>query len=213
MTLIDLTHTISEGMPVFPGSEGPRLVTACECETDGFRETIITLHSHHGTHMDAPAHVFSDGRSLDSLEVDRFVGSALVLDCSDICADGIVSMDLLDASRGLCDAADFILFNTGWSRCWGEEAYFRNYPLVSHDVAEYLVRARKKGIGLDTISADAIDDTELRTHKILLSGGVVIIENLTNLEKIGRGVFKFAALPLKFENSDGAPVRAVAILE
>lgn len=74
---------------------------------------------------------------------------------------------------------------------------------------------RQKGaFGFDTIGIDPIADEGLTRHRLLLSQrDIVIIENLTNLDKIGEGLFLFAALPLKYENADGAPVRAVAMLE
>ena len=73
---------------------------------------------------------------------------------------------------------------------------------------------RQKGLGFDTIGIDPIADEGLTRHRLLLSQrDIVIIENLTNLDKIGEGLFLFAALPLKYENADGAPVRAVAMLE
>ena len=83
MNLIDLTHPISEDMPVYPGTEPPVIVTGCTVAEDGFFEKKITLFSHTGTHIDAPAHLLEDGRTLDYFPVDRYVGPAIVLDCSE----------------------------------------------------------------------------------------------------------------------------------
>ena len=75
-------------------------------------------------------------------------------------------------------------------------------------------RSGKKGLGFDTIGIDPIADEGLTRHRLLLSQrDIVIIENLTNLDQIGKGLFLFAALPLNYENADGAPVRAVALAE
>ena len=73
--------------------------------------------------------------------------------------------------------------------------------------------AGKKGIGIDAISIDPIDSFELPMHRIVLGAGLVIVENLTNLEQLIDRTFRFAALPLKYENADGAPVRAVALVD
>ena len=54
MKIIDLTHTISEDMPVYPGTEPPVLKPANTYEKDGFRETLLSLYSHTGTHVDPP---------------------------------------------------------------------------------------------------------------------------------------------------------------
>ena len=74
MSVLDLTHTISGEMPVYPGTEKPVLTTACTIETAGYRETLLHMYSHTGTHMDAPAHMIARGRTLDSYGVEKFVG-------------------------------------------------------------------------------------------------------------------------------------------
>ena len=68
-------------------------------------------------------------------------------------------------------------------------------------------------MGLDVIGIDPIADANLSLHRRLLSqADFVIIENLCNLGACGEGLFSFFALPLKFADSDGAPVRALALL-
>ena len=81
MSVLDLTHTISGEMPVYPGTEKPMLTAACTIETAGYRETLLHMYSHTGTHMDAPAHMIARGRTLDSYGVEKFVGPGFVLDC------------------------------------------------------------------------------------------------------------------------------------
>ena len=156
MHAVDLTHVIEEQMPVYPGTEGPKLVPANSYAESGFRETCLTMYSHTGTHM-----------------------------------------------------AEFILFHTGWSRYWGQAAYYGDYPYITHQVADWLLKTGKKGIGLDTIGLDPIADETLTLHrKLLADDRMVIIENLTNLEQVGDGVVFFCALPLKQADADGAPIRA-----
>lgn len=211
MKIIDLTHTISENMPVYPGTEGPKLETANTYEKDGFKETLLTMFSHTGTHMDAPVHVFSHRTTLDSFPVAQFVGKGLVIDCSDLKEGQRIAMSTID--KETADQAEFILFHTGWDKYWGTEAYFGEYPYITEEVADYLIRSRKKGVGLDVIGLDPISDEKLTLHRRLFSQTeIVIIENLANLGEIGNELFTFCALPLKYENADGAPVRAIAIL-
>ncbi|WP_233572729.1 cyclase family protein [Fretibacterium sp. OH1220_COT-178] len=212
--MIDLTHPIEPGMPVYPGTEGPRLETANTCEKDGFRETLLTLYSHTGTHMDAPAHLYADGTTLDRFPAAQFVGSAVVVDCSELRAGQPMTMAHVERQREAADGAEFLLFRTGWDRYWGQDAYFGDYPCIDLEVVDYVLRTGKKGIGLDTIGLDPIADANLTRHKRLLAGGaVVVIENLKGLGRIGRGPFTLCALPLQFRDADGAPVRAVAMLE
>lgn len=214
MNVIDLTQLISETMPVYPGTEQPKLTVANTYEKDGFRETLISFYSHTGTHMDAPFHIYADRTSLDALPAEQFAGKALVIDCRDVGEGGEIGMEYVNRVKALADAADFLLFNTGWDENWGKEKYFGEYPVVSMEVCQYLLDSRKKGVGFDVIGIDPVADANLTRHRMLLSRrDMVIIENLTNLDKIGGGLFTFAALPLKYKDADGAPIRAVAILE
>ncbi|WP_251860093.1 cyclase family protein [Clostridium sp. Marseille-Q2269] len=213
MKVIDLTHTISEDMPVYPGTEKPKLEIINSYEKSGFKETLITLSSHTGTHMDSPSHVFFEKINLNSIAVEQFVGKALVIDCSGVKEGQKITMDYVNRVKEKADEAEFILFYTGWDKFWGTEKYFGNYPYITEQVAEYLINSNKKGVGLDVIGIDPIDDENLTIHKKLFSkGNIFIIENLTNLDMVGNELFTLCAAPIKYENSDGAPVRAIAII-
>lgn len=210
MKLLDLTHTITEDMPVYPGAPGPGLTPAATVGRDGFRETLLTLTSHTGTHMDAPAHVFEDLSTLDALDVERFAGPAAAVDCSALPAGAEIGPECLD---GLDLARlDFVLFSTGWCRHWGKPEYFAGYPVLSPECARALAAAGLKGVGVDAISVDPVESRELPNHRALLGAGMVIVENLVDIVEIFEQTFNFCALPLKFAQADGAPVRAVALL-
>ena len=84
MRCIDLTHLISREMPVYPGTEPPRLQPANTYDRDGFQETLLTMYSHTGTHMDPPAHLFAGRTTLDRFPVEQFIGRALVIHCPEL---------------------------------------------------------------------------------------------------------------------------------
>jgi kynurenine formamidase len=213
MKVIDLTHTICKGMPVYPGTEGPKLDVANTYEQHGFKETLLNMFSHTGTHMDSPMHLFADGISLDLMSAEHFVGQGLVIDCSDLKEGQKITMKHINSVREKSDQAEFILFHTSWDKHWGTDLYFGNYPYMTEEVADYLIQSKKKGVGLDVIGLDPISDGKLSLHRKVLSNNMVIIENLKNLSEIGNELFTFCALPLKFESSDGAPVRAIALVK
>ena len=214
MKIIDLTHVMSREMPVYPGTERPRFEPANTYERDGFKETRLSMFSHTGTHMDPPAHLFPSRTTLDQFAVSQFVGSACVIDCMDLGAGEKITMAHIDRNRENADKAEFLLFRTGWDQYWGKEEYFGDYPYIDDEVAEYVVRGKKKGVGLDVIGLDPIADERLTLHRKLLGENeIVIIENLTNLGAVGAGLFTLCALPLKYEDADGSPIRAIAIME
>lgn len=214
MKVIDLTHTISESMPVYPGTEAPKFEIANTYEKHGFKETLLTMFSHTGTHMDSPVHLFAHRTTLDSFPVEQFVGKGLVIDCSDLQEGQRITMSYIENVKEKANQAQFILFHTGWDKRWGTSAYFGEYPYITEEVAEYLIQSNKKGVGLDVIGLDPISDENLIMHrKIFTKNEIVVIENLTRLGEIGNELFTFCALPLKYKNSDGAPIRAIAILD
>ena len=214
MKAIDLTYTIKEEMTVFPGTEMPKLITTSNYEKDGFRETSISIYSHVGTHMDPPAHIYPDRTTLDEFPASQFIGKGLVIDCRDLNEGEDITLDCILKYGKKAEKVDFLLFNTGWDKYWGTDKYFGDYPCVNDDVLDYVLNGNYKGIGFDTIGIDPVSDENLSRHKKLFKDkDIVNIENLKNLELCGDEIFNFSCCPLKVENSDGAPVRAVAWFE
>lgn len=214
MKVIDLTHVISEEMPVYPGTETPKLAQANTYEKDGFKETLMTMFSHTGTHMDPPAHLFAGRTTLDQFDVSQFVGKGLVIDCRDLEEGDKVTMERINRYGDKAEKAEFLLFNFGWDARWGKDTYFNDYPYIDDEVVDFIIKGNKKGVGLDVIGIDPIPDENLTIHKKLFSNNeIVVIENLMNLDQCGDDLFNFFALPLKWENADGSPIRALAFWE
>ena len=213
MKTVDLTQTISNTTPVYPDTEPLKLTICNTYEKNGFKETYLELSSHTGTHVDAPHHLYAEGIALDQMKVESFIGKGLVIDATDIKAGQEIPISYITRCKEKADEADFLLFHTGWAKYWGVEEYFGEYPVISKEIVEYIVATKKKGIGFDTIGLDSISNTELTLHhKILSTNATVIIENLCNLEQLGHEIFTFVGLPLKFENSDGAPIRVIGMI-
>lgn len=212
MKVIDLTHVIHEDMQVFPGTEPPRLTVGNTLEKDGFRETALFLYSHTGTHMDTPAHMLEGAAELDKLPVSTFCGKAAVIPC----LGGKITMEEVNACRDIADKAEFIIFHTGWDKNWGKEEYFGTFPVPDAQVIQYAINTGKKGVGIDCMSVDPMDidptKEEMPNHFMLFRAGKVIVENLCNLDEASGKMVDFFALPLKYRDADGAPVRAIAIL-
>ena len=206
MKIYDLTHTIRNDMPVYPGTEQPRLTTACTIEEVGYRETLLHMYSHTGTHMDAPAHMLPDGATLDSYAPEKLAGAAVVVDCR---GEKAITRPLLQ--RYDLSGVDFVLFCTGWDKKWGTPAYYENFPCLTAEAAAYLAALPLKGVGEDSISLDPCDSTDFPNHITLMKAGFINTENLTGLDALLGRRFTFVTLPLKFENADGCSCRAIAM--
>ena len=127
MNILDLTYVISPDMPVYPGTEGPKFLPANSYEKDGFKETLLSMYSHTGTHMDAPAHLFAQCSTLDALPASRFCGRAVVLDVSHRTS---ITTEYLQARGEMLRSVDFVLFYTGWEQKWGKPDYFSAFPVM-----------------------------------------------------------------------------------
>lgn len=212
MKIIDLTHSINEFMPVYPGTEPPKILDANTVEEHGFAEKKITMFSHTGTHMDAPKHMRSEGKALDTFSVDKFIGKALIVDLTNMESQDITA-EYLEKYKEKIDKVDFVILKTGWSKYWNKKEYFKGYPTLTKEAAQWLMEFNLKGIGVDTISVDTIETADFYNHHTFFENNLVIIENLNNLSEIKEDEVIFSAMPLKIENADGSPVRAVIIID
>lgn len=208
MKLIDMTHLIKEDMPVFPGTEKPTLKTANTIAKDGFKETVLSMFSHTGTHMDAPSHIFENEKNLDQFDINHFSGKAMVLDFSYKKEGEIISLEEIISYDLKLNDLEYVIIKTGWDKYWGDDKYYGKFPVLSNEAAIYLSGKKLKGIGLDVISLDSMDDALLKNHRAVLSKEMVIIENLTNLGAFGNEIFTVYFMPLKYKDADGAPIRA-----
>ena len=209
MKIIDLSRTITPGMQGFPGDAAP----AIERREDGFRTASLSLCSHAGTHVDAPAHLSSQSVTLDMMPPETFWGLALLADVRRAAGRGIEIADLAPHAEKLAEA-DFLLLRTGWEDKFGTEEYLAGFPALSCEAAQYALSLGIRGFGFDTISADSVESEECPIHKTLLGAGALIIENLRGLDALPVGeTFLLAALPMPLANADGAPARVMAVLE
>jgi arylformamidase len=168
------------------------------------------LSTHTGTHIDCPLHLLSGGFSTSTAAADRFVGQGTVIDCRNL-PEPVITESWLRLHEAKIRRAEFVILDTGWSRFWGNEEYYHGFPVPDAAGAQYLAGFALKGVGIDAISFDSIDSIELPTHNALLSKGLVLIENLNRVEALPHDGFIFCCLPMKIENGDGSPVRAVAL--
>jgi arylformamidase len=212
MQVIDLSHPIAAEMPVYPGTLSPEISHGSTFNEDGFLEQKITMVTHTGTHLDAPAHIIENGRTLDRFPVDYFCGRGVCIPMGNTESNTIGLNDLVQHEHRIAAGCDFVLLNTGQSRWWGHQRYFEDYPTLSVDAAKWLARFPLKGFGVDAISVDPIFAENWPVHNIFLKKEIILIENLTNLKSLPDAPFIFSCLPLKITNADGSPVRAVAAL-
>ncbi len=198
---IDLSHVLDDQTPVYPGDPPVRCTILSRVEEDGFQLTEFRLSSHSSTHIDAPSHFIRNGKQLDEIPIDQFVGRAIVVDID----DGAAAYDQAHRSlkMGHCDV---ILIRSGWDRWYGDEKYFQEHPTLDPERLKPLLEYPLKWIGVDMPSPD---HPPYPVHTLLLSREILIVENLRGLDRLQLGVcYEIYALPIK-AHADGAPARVI----
>ena len=213
MKSIDLTLTISEKLPTFPGSPTPRFISWERIATDGYNLELLFLSSHSGTHMDAPYHFLEKGSTIDQISANRLVRKAILIKIKKTANQQISKKDIIEfeSKNQKIPNKSTVVFSTGWSKNLGKKHYFEKNPGLSIDAAKYLASKKINLVGIDSPSIDLGTNSKFSVHHILAKNNILIVENLTNLEKIKSNNFTLAVLPLKLKNATGSPVRAIAI--
>lgn len=207
--IIDLTHTIRAGMPVWPGDPGVEFKKVGTIPEGGYNTTRISLGAHTGTHVDSPHHVMHDDRGVDSYPMDSLVGWAEVLDLGELAPlSEITSADLDKFATRVPEGAR-ILLKTGWGKRWGQPGFYTELPGISEGAAAWLQARKIKLLGIEQPSVHTQLDRSV--HKALLVGGMVLLETLANMHEVTSERVYIAALPMKLAGLDGGPTRVVAI--
>jgi len=206
MKLYDISLTIAEDLPVWPGDPKIELKKISQIK-DGEEANVTHLSAcvHLGTHVDAPDHFLDNGETVENLSLDLLVGPALVVEVpveGQITAPDLQSINLPEGTKRL-------LIKTANSQLWAEglKEFKEDFIALEAAAAEYLVDQGVEVVGVDYLSVAPFADPA-PTHQILLKAGVLIIEGL-NLSGIVPGVYTLYCLPLKIKGSDGAPARVL----
>ena len=204
MKIYDISHTLQEGLPAWPGDwEFYRELSSRIEDGEGSNSSNIRTALHIGTHLDAPRHTIENGLTVDQVALSAVIGPALVISVNGpvIKADDLEIVTEKKARR--------VIFH-----CPGQDAPLRSFPenftYPGPDAARFLVEAGVLLVGTNTPSVDPPDSTALETHRILMAAGIVVLENLF-LEEVPDGEYELIALPLKISGGDGSPVRAVLV--
>lgn len=222
--LVDLTHTFTEGFPVFTFDPPSRrdLVTI---PTGGFYSQEWTFGEHSGTHMDAPGHFTPGGRLSPQITPQELIVPIVVVDISRRAArdpDAMLLRDDLvgfERRHGRIPQGALVAMNSGWAEKIGDPLAFKggaafpnyHFPGFSLDAAMWLVEERSvTAIGVDTLSLDPGNSSTFPVHVNYLATDRYGLENLANLDRIPpRGATAYVGL-IPWEEGSGGPARVIA---
>ena len=206
--VIDLTLTVA------PGMRGVEFETLHTVQKDGWNSSTLHLYSHSGTHMDAQKHFAAGDGTIDRIPLGDCLGPAWVVDMTGLAARTLVTVAHLGVIAQKVKPGDALLLRTGWSAHVDRPQYYRDeLPRIGKELAEWCVERRVRLLGVEPPSVADVNNLQEVTeiHLILLGGGVIIVEGLTNLGSLTQERVLFGAMPLKIEGGDGCPCRAFAI--
>ena len=209
---IDLTLTISESIPSFPGSPKPQFISWSNLKKDGYNLELLFLSSHTGTHLDAPFHFVKNGMKINQIPLNRLIGKAVLIKLEKTKNSKISKSDItsFEKKNEKIMNNSSIFFYTGWQKNLKKNNYFTENPGLDTSAAKYLASKNINLVGIDSPSIDLGKDESYTVHQILSKNNILIVENLTNLNKISTNEFNFTILPLKLKDATGSPVRAIA---
>jgi len=213
LKVVDLSMPIrSLSTPTYPGQPKPIKASLTTIESDGYATNLWVIDEHTMTHVDAPTHFIKSGDSVDIIPPGKFIGWGVVADLADLPPKHVVNAEEL-RTRVKCPyhssvKPTVLLLRTGYDRRAGTEEWF-DHPVLGSDACRYVIEAGFKVLGTDDPSPDR---EPYLAHKILLSAGIAIFENLTNLDLLQGKKFLFVGAPLKLVGGTASPVRAIAII-
>ena len=205
----DVSVPLRHGGLVYPGNP-PITITPVQSIAAGNTANVsrIDLGTHTGTHVDAPLHFMDGGAGVDELPLDALIGPArLIAFDDDVRVVGEAELrrhDLTGVTRLLIRTR-----NSAWLAS-GTTEFHPDFTNVAPDGAEYLVSLGVRLVGVDYLSVEQFRSPHHRTHKTLLSNGVVIVEGMV-LSEPPPGDYELYCLPILLAGLDGAPTRAVLI--
>ena len=209
MKIYDLSLPFSENTLVFPGTPPMKYEHTHTYEKNHYNLGLFSINTHAGTHTDAPLHFIDRATCLADVDVSKYIGPAVVIDCTAKKAMEMIGIADVEAYKDKIVDHRRVIFKTGWSRHYNEQKFFTDYPSISIELATWLADNGVVMIGVEAPSLNPGDYIEV--HQILLGSGIAIVEGLTNLDELPSEEIFFVGPPLNVKDGDGFPIRALAI--
>jgi len=215
--LIDLSHTIENGLITYKGLPAPVICDYLSredskkfyAEGTEFQIGKIEMVSNTGTYIDCPFHRFENGKDLSEIGLESFTD----LDAIVISVPFSETLEVTEEHIKDHETRNrAVLIHTGWDKNWNTEKYYENHPYLTEGAARYLRDCGVKLVGIDSHNIDSTSGKTRPVHTTLLGAEILIVEHLCNLYLLPKDGFTFSAIPPKFKGVGTFPVRAMAKL-
>lgn len=224
--IIDLTHTITPTIPLWPGSDPFCMKIRFDYGEVGCRAAAYSFVAGTGTHMDAPAHFIKGGKTVDQIPLKDLIAPLCIINVRHNVHNNpdytlqVADIIAWEARNGEIPPSGVVIMNSGWADRWPDLTAFLNedfggtkhFPGFSVEAAQLLLERKVVGIGIDTFSLDAGIATAFPVHHLMLANGIYFLECLANLDQVPASGAYICSLPPKVENAPEIPVRVVAFV-
>lgn len=194
-------------MPQYPGQPAVNVQPLKTLEKDGVFESRFTIHSHAGTHIDAPSHFVKNGATIEQIDLSKCIGPCKIIDVTG--ADRLEIMPS-DFSSAKIEQGDRVLFRT--KNSLGDRRDFENFVSLSKETAEFLAERGVVLIGTDFFGAEKRRNPGHPVHMAILEAEIVLLEGLS-LKNVKEGEYELVCFPILVPGADAAPARAILIKE
>ena len=213
--LVDLSHTVENGMVTYRGLPAPVVSDFLSREASRERYSPgtefhigrIDMVANTGTYVDSPFHRFADGADLSELPLEALADLPAVVVGVTGATERAIGRDSL---LPYVVAGSAVLIHTGWAAWWRTEQYFDDHPYLTGEAADWLVENGAALVGIDSYNIDSTSTGERPAHTKLLANGIPIVEHLRGLEQLPASGARFTAVPVKVKGFGTFPVRAYA---
>jgi len=213
---IKLSHVLSSKTPAYGGGAGLGLdIARSMSRGDSCNAVTLSFSNHLGSHVDAPRHFIADGKSVDSYAISEWIFHKPCLIDVRAGEGEVLDIPRFEAALGKCDDADILFVRTGFEKVREQKEYWSASPAFVPELAPYLKTRLPSlaAIGLDCISISSYQHREMgkMAHQSFLGAGLRIFEDLALANIQAQETLQLViALPLMFENADGAPCTVIA---
>jgi kynurenine formamidase len=218
--IIDLSVTVDEGTKSPPSTDLKVELKHYRRGPGFWQSSAVSQGLHTGSHVDSPLHCYPDGQTMAEVGLDRVIGSALVVDCTDVGVSEPVTLGHCQRYADRIQAGDIVLLHTGWTdRMWGKfPEFFTTSPYLEVEAARWLAGTGIKALGFDFFEEYCarlpnFTSEEFIVHRILLEQQIILMEGVTNLGALPSERVQFFAPFYKIAGTEGAGARFFAIVD
>lgn len=225
--IIDLSHVIHPQMPHWPGDPATDYHPHAAIDSDGFYLRQFSMGEHSGTHMNAAKTFDETAASIDHYGASQLVLPMVVIDlCDRAAADADYALTLADiqaweTKHGAIAPGSLVALWTGWQAKWHDPIAFLNqddrgqlhFPGFGKIATQFLLEQRAiAGVGTDTHGVDPGGEETFATNQLVLAAGGIVLENLTNLDRLPPQGATIAIGRLPLRGGSGSPVSVLAFI-